>query len=171
MKTRIGSVLFLITALCGFIPTNGYSSDNISSEESIRGIKGVYVMAEVSGNDEIKHDINDKIILKDAVLRLKDKDIKTFSEEEYRNLNYIPMLRIHIDFLKLDHNNEYAYFIDVELIQLVTLNRNKLTKSGTTWSESRIGLTSANKLNETREQIKDVVDIFIKAYHFVNPKK
>ena len=171
MRTRIVTILVLVTALCGFFSTNGYSYDDAPSRESLRGIKGVYLFVEELGKDAIKDGITSKMIQGDIEYRLHEKNIKLFSEEEYKNRDNIPLLYIQINYLKLSEINAYAYYIDLELVQLVTLNRNKYSKSATTWSVGRIGYINANKLIETRDQIKDVVDIFIKALVSENPKK
>jgi hypothetical protein len=171
VRTRFVTILVLVTALCGFFSTNGYSYDDAPSRESLRGIKGVYLFVEELGIDAIKDGITRKMIQGDIEYRLHEKNIKLFSEEEYKNKDNIPLLYIQINYLKLNEINSYAYYIDLELVQLVTLNRNKYSKSATTWSVGRIGYINVNKLIETRDQIKDVVDIFIKALVSENPKK
>jgi hypothetical protein len=171
MGTRIVTVLILVTALSGFFSTNGYSYDDGPSRESLRGIKGVYLLIEELGKDGIKDGITSKSIERDIEYRLHENKIKLFSESEYDEIDNIPLLHIQIDYLKLNDINEYAYYVNVELVQLVTLNRNKYSKSAPTWSVGRIGYINSNKSIETRNPIKDVVDIFIKALLSENQKK
>jgi hypothetical protein len=171
MSTRLVAVLVLVTALCGFFSTNGYCYDDGPSRESLRGIKGVYLFIEELGIDAIKDVKTSKLIQSDIEYSLHENEIKLYSEEEYKNTDNIPLLYIQINYIKLNEINTYAYYIYVELIQLVTLNRNKYSKSATTWSVGRIGYINSNKLIETRVPVRDVVDIFIKALLSENPKK
>jgi hypothetical protein len=63
------------------------------------------------------------------------------------------------------------YSLSIELEQSVILERNKMPMRGVTWNLGVVKHTPANKLNNVRKDIKELVDRFINAYLSVNTKE
>jgi len=171
MRIRIVTILVLVIALCGFIPTSGYSSDNEINRESIRGIKGVHVLIEILGQDEIRDGLTADLILKDVELRLRKNGITVLTEAGMRIYPGNPLLYINTNFRKMKNVSAYVYSLSIEFDQNVTFERNKLSMRAVTWNLGTVGYTPINNLNSVRKDIKGLVDRFINAYLSVNPKK
>jgi hypothetical protein len=61
--------------------------------------------------------------------------------------------------------------MDLALIQNVTLVRNPNQASyAITWSTGGVGLIGRKSLGDLRESIRELTEIFVKAYQSVNPK-
>jgi hypothetical protein len=63
------------------------------------------------------------------------------------------------------------YSLSIELEQSVILERNKMPMRAVTWNLGVVKHTPANKLNNVRKDIKELVDRFINAYLSVNTKE
>ena len=171
MRNRIVTFLVLVTALSVFIPAIGYSSENEINRESIRGMKGVHVVFEKLGQGEYRDGLAADLILKDVELRLRKNGITVLTEAGMRIYPGNPLLYININSIKINNVKAYMYSLSIELEQSVTLERNKMPMRAVTWNLGVVKYTPANKLNNVRKDIKELVDRFINAYLSVNPKE
>jgi hypothetical protein len=171
MRTRIVTFLVLVTALSVFIPTRGYSSENEINRESIRGMKGVHVVIEKLGQGEYRDGLAADLILKDVELQLRKNGITVLTEAGMRIYPGNPLLYININTIKINKVKAYIYSLSIELEQSVILERNKMPMRAVTWNSGVVKHTSANKLNNIRKDIKELVDRFINACLSVNTKE
>jgi hypothetical protein len=171
MRIRIVIVLVLGLALCGYMPTSAYSSDNEINRESMRGIKGVHVLIEISGKDEIQDGLTSDSILKDVELLLRQNGITVLTEAGMRIYPGNPLLYINANFRKMKNIRSYVYSLHIGFDQNVIVERNKLSIRATTWNLDVVGSTPLNNLNSIRKDIKGLVGRFINAYLSVNPKE
>ena len=79
-----------------------------------------------------------------------------------------PSLYVNARVIKFGQRDRYVFSIAVEFVQTVSLERSPQVKiDATTWSTSVTG--TSHKLSTVRDQLGELVDLFINAYLSVNP--
>ena len=139
-----------------------------SSIESLRGLKGIFVVIENSVAQEglsiyqIKKDVEQKLIM---------AEIEVLTEIEMIKEPEKPYFYIYVKSTK-NELELYAYYIEVGLGQLVSLEReNKILVNAIVWKKGITEIVGANEIaNSIRNHINDLVDTFINDYLSVNPK-
>jgi hypothetical protein len=98
--------------------------------------------------------------------------IKVLTREEVFRTPGEPHLYINVNVnMAKTESDIYPYSIDILLIQQVSLLRDpSLTTFAVTWSKGGVGSIAKPILSQLQDYIKELVDIFIKAYLEENPK-
>ena len=79
-----------------------------------------------------------------------------------------PSLYVNARVIKFGQRDRYVFNIRVELVQSVSLERSPQVKvDAATWSTSVTG--TSHKLSTVRDQLAELVDVFINAYLSANP--
>jgi hypothetical protein len=160
-----GSIAALALTLIGGI---AYAGDTQPERNSLRGLKGIYVLVEHLNKDLIKDGLNTDTIKTDVEQKLRLAGIGILSRDDFfKELGY-PYLYIDANALKLQRGG-YVYNIDVALMQAVILERFFVRLQAQTWSREDLGATP--RLDTIRDSIEILVDQFINAYLSANPKK
>jgi hypothetical protein len=170
MRTRFVTGLMVFAILWGGFPAIGSPFDMEMNRESLRGIKGVFVIVEELHGDVIVHGLSREMIRKDVELRLRQSGITVQSEEEAWDPQGSPTLYVYVNFYKIKDSHSYSFSVSVDLYQWVTINRTAKSTIACTWSHGMVGYVGESKINTTHEQIKQILDKFIGAYLSVNPK-
>lgn len=167
-KKLLFCLALIVTILCLPIPC-AYSVDDEYTRETLRGLKGVYVVVEDLGGEIEKAGLTKAQILTDMELKLRMAGIKVLSREDWLKETGMPHLYVNCSVL-LVSTSSFVFHITVSLKQQVYLSRGmKVVYAGTTWkSPGIIGINP--RVEEVRNYIKDQIDIFINAYLSVNPK-
>jgi len=162
-KTRLVLLFVFITSL-------GFAIDFEDSRETLRGVKAIYVLIEMS--PELQDIVISKRMLQtDAELKLRLAGIKVSSEKECLGDVNCARLYLNINGGFIDENI-FIFNISTEIGQGVFLIRdNKILAVAETWSVSTVGYSGSLKRQTfIKETCKNQVDQFINAYLSVNPK-
>lgn len=147
-----------------------YSEEDKDELESLKGLKGVYVLVESIPSEIIEEKLTKEQIQTDVELKLRLAGIKVVPREERFSTPGWPTLYINVNAI-LRKEGLVVYNIHIQLEQSVYLKRATKTEiTATTWSNGSIGFVGLGKMREIRDSIKDMVDIFINDYLSVNPK-
>ena len=161
-------VVFLILAygspLCAI---NGKSN-----RATLKGLKGVGVLVENLAPEVEKEGLVKDRLQTDVESRLRKAGIKLLTKEESAKTAGEPYLYININLnTAATESDIYPYSIDIVLIQKVSLLRDsKITTYAVTWSAGGVGSIGKQIVGQLRDNVKEIVDIFIKAYQSENPK-
>ena len=170
MSNKTWWTIFIVIFLdLGTLNTYSQFLDSPENRNTLRGIPGVYVSAQLDPD----LGVTKEQIQTDVELRLRTAGIKVLSKEEYFETPGGPHLFVEVNTINSQDITEiYFFFIAVRLFQHVSLERNPFIKVRTpTWSYGTIGIVSIRNPSHVRDFVKDTVDHFINAYLAVNPKK
>ena len=154
---------------------NAAAVDSEQTRKTLAGLQGVYVIVEeLQPNIQkyaSKFDLDKASLQKTAESRLRDAGIRTLNGDEWLKTPGRPVLYINVN----THEQEkywFAYNIEVELQQVAAMEANPAIKSLVgTWSVNMAGMVNIGTINVLQDRVKNLVDIFIKAYLAANPKK
>jgi len=169
IMNRISMVLFLLMMVC---VSDVYTQSIEDEIESLRGLKGVWIVIENLEPDIEKDGLKRDQIQTDIKLKLWLAGIKVLTKEEWVNEPGRPYLYVRIGSLKDESELFYAYCTELSLCQDVYLDRNtKINIIAETWSTLVVGLVGKDRVVDfIRDNTKDLVDEFISDYLSVNPK-
>ena len=167
----VGAAAILVMLAIGSAP----ALDSEQTRKTLSGLQGVYVLAEeLQPNIQkyaSKFDLDKASLQKSAEARLREAGIRVLGRDEWLKTPGRPVLYVNVN----THEQEkywFAYNIAVELQQVATMEANPAIKSLVgTWSVNMAGMVNIGTINVLQERVKNLVDIFIKAYLTANPKK
>jgi hypothetical protein len=142
------------------------------SRQSLKGLKGVFVLVEPLRAEVEKGGLNKTSIQTDVELKLRQAGTTVLTEAESHAVPGGPVLYVNVNAQSSQNGLTYAYSIRVELNQDVRLDRDPSIRiiGATTWSVAGVGTVGRDNLRDIRNSTKDRVDEFINAYLSVNPK-
>ena len=172
-KFKVLVILFLFTMVCA---SDVFAQLPSAEVESLRGIKGAYVIILDLEPDIEKDGLRKDQIKTDVELKLRLAGIKGGA----KNSNGVEWLlkepgglwlQVSVGSIKLEIGS-YIYDVAVVLHQMVYLERNtKIKISAETWRRDYFGIVGENEVADViRNSIKDLMDEFINDYLTVNPK-
>jgi len=164
-------MLVTIVLLCG--PILMAQGDDGIARASLKGLSGVTVVIEDIRPDAIQDGLSKEEIQTDVGLRLRMAGIKVGDAKASSLLaaGSFGMLMVTVNTLKHSQTEIYAYAVDIDLQQNVTLVRDTQIKIfASTWSFGNTGMVGASHLSSVRDDVKDGVDKFINSWLSVNPK-
>ena len=167
MKKYKRSILIMVLVMVFSVGRNVYAIDDITSRETIRGIKKLHVIVDMQPFFLENEGLSKSKIKKDVELKLRLEEIRVLTEEEFKKEKRRPLLYININGMK-GSGGLLLYEVAVQLMQDVSLERRPSLKLlAPTWEVGSMGL---GETKEIRKSIKDNVDAFIDVYLSVNPK-
>ena len=170
---RRGSLSLLVTGFLMIMASPLLALNSEMNRSSLQGLKGIRVLVEDFAPEVEREGLVKNQIQKDVEDKLRAGGMKILNQEEAVKTPGEPYLyvNLNVNFSK-DEEEVCSYSIDIALIQNVNLVRNpKQTTYAITWSTGGVGLIGKKSLGQLKESVEDVVDIFIKAFLSVNPKK
>jgi hypothetical protein len=146
--------------------------DPRGERQSLKGLKGVYVLVEDLKAEAERDGLNQASIRTDVELKLRQAGITVLTKAEAEAAPGAPCLYISVDTKGSQSESLYGVSMKVELKQNVRLDRDpSMWLPGvTTWSVEAVGTVGRGKLRNLRDRVKDYADRFINAYLSVNPK-
>lgn len=143
-----------------------------SNRATLKGLKGIGVLVENLAPEVEKEGLVKDQLQTDVESKLRKAGIKVLTKEESAKTPGEPYLYININLNTTKTESDiYPYSIDLLFIQKVSLLRDpKITTYAVTWSTGGVGSVGKQILGQLRDNAKEVVDIFIKAYQAENPK-
>ncbi len=160
-----GMVLFVASPL--------FALNSEMNRASLQGLEGVKVLVEDPAPEVEQAGLAKDRLQKGIEEKLRGAGIKVLTQAEATQTPGEPYLYINVNLTFPKGEGEMcSYSIDISLIQNVTLARNpKQATYAVTWSTGGVGLIGRKSLGELQESVQDLVDIFVKAFTGVNPKK
>ena len=155
----VSAAMVLLMILPGMVW--GYYNDEFS-RKTLKGIMAVLVVVE-----SIEPEIEEAGLTRSQVQT--DVELKlhlTRLNVEHGKTGW-PRLLVYVNILMTSYG-AYVYVVNLELEQLVYLERNKKPTRAATWFTGVFGIVS--ELDKIRKTIKDRVDVFLNAWLSVNPK-
>jgi hypothetical protein len=165
------SIIMVLMLVC--VVSAALALDSDINRETLRGLKGMRVLVEDLAPEVEKAGLTKNQLQADIEDRLRKAGIKTLTQDECFATPGEPYLYVNIslNFRKGDPNI-YSFSIDIGVIQNVTLDRNPKQKTyAATWSTGGVGSIEKELLSRLKGSVDDLLDLFIKAYLAVNPKK
>lgn len=150
-----------------------YALNSEMNRASLQGLKGVRVLVEDIASEVEERGLARVALQKEVEDKIRAAGIKVLTQEEATQTPGEPYLYLNIN-VTLSRGEEEAcsYSIDLALIQNVTLVRNPGQATyAVTWSTGGVGLIGKKSLKDLKETTLEVVDLFVKAFMSVNPKK
>lgn len=146
--------------------------DGKSNRATLRGLRGVGVLVEKISPEVEKEGLNWDQLQVAVESRLHKAGIEILTKEESVKTPGEPYLYININVnIAKTEADIYPYSIDLLFIQKVSLQRDpRLMSYAVTWSTGGVGSIGKPILNQLRESVNDMVDVFIKAYLSENPR-
>ena len=159
-----GIAALLIAAALG-LPASAWAIDDASARATLKGIKAIRLTVAPVKPDISKDGFTTAQLQTDIEARLKEAGIPVDPQSG-------EWLFVAVTTAKID-KGLYAYSIDLDLYQSVTLARTpSISASAPTWGVgSRVGALDTARLQEIRSEVVGFVDQFISAYREQNPKK
>ena len=174
LRIMMVRVLFLLLALALTLTFSYplFAVNGISNRATLRGLKGIGVLVEKLPPEVEQEGLKRDQLQMEVESKLRTAGIKVLTKEEAFNTPGEPFLYININVnIAKTEGDIYPYSIDLLLIQKVSLLRDpKLTSYAITWSTGGVGSIGKPILNQLRENVEAMVDVFIKAYLTENVK-
>ena len=172
LKLIMAMVLVLTLILTLTLSSPLFAINGKSNRATLRGLKAVGVLVENLPSEVEKEGLNRDQLQKTIESKLRLAGIKVLTKEEAFYTLGEPFLYININVnMAKTESDIYPYCIDMLLIQKVSLLRDpKQTTYAVTWSTGGVGSIGEAILSQLRENVEEMVDVFIKAYLAENPK-
>lgn len=181
-------LFFILSSLGSFCQAD----DRARDRATLRGIQSIIV--KVHPSEAEWHAELEKVGLSESVLQssieqqLQKAGIQVLAEETSNQSAFEGILKVRLKFVvpepakktflsldekqekieKVDTKKKYVYAIRLNLRQLVALKRDPSAKAfSITWQAESVGM---RRLTYIREDVKNLVDVFIEAYTSENPK-
>src|SRR5207249_6328300 len=168
MKTVLAVLALLSATVVSRLVGQG---DNESTRKTLAGLTGLYVSVEHIPDEMQRDGLDTTQIQTDVELKLRQAGITVLTRQEWLSTAAAPFLYVNVQAIK--NSNLYAFSVDVQLRQRVTLVHDPAVLIlATTWSATGvIGTVGSKKLSSLRETVRDLTDQFINAYLAANPKR
>ena len=172
LRRSLNSSAIIALVLVCVIPS-ALALDSNANRETLRGLKGVRVLVEDFASEVEKAGLTKNQLQPHIEDKLRKAGIKPLTQDECFVTPGEPYLyvNINLNFRKADPNI-YSFSIDIGVIQNVTLDRDSKQKPyAATWSTGGVGSIEKEFLPRLKDSVDDLLDLFIKSYLAVNPKK
>src|SRR4030042_2688226 len=136
-----------------FLTAPAWAADSPSARATLKGITEIKVVVEKLPPDVEEDGLTVSQLQTDIELRLRQSGIKVVPSAE-------PYLYVNVNTSKSKTVGLYAFRMDVEFKQSVSLIRNPaiLYGSATTWSTGGVGTIGTQLLREIRSYLNDLVE-------------
>lgn len=149
-----------------FLLTLAATSAVAQGKETLRGIAGVRVNVSVVGEGVQEGGLGEAALR--AVLEERVRAAGLLLSDSDR----APRLNLLINVQKYAAEGVYAVAVDLDLYQLVSLERVTAPPfHASTWRVTQVLLRSSDELGSVREVVERAADSFVKDYQAVNPGK
>lgn len=165
MRTRalIVGLLLLVAA-----PTTALGKDPFAAlkQRTLAGLIGVAPSISMNVEAGAGKEFDEQRIKKDVLLEVRKAGIPVFEPD----VPGVGLLSVIISAVRINNlKNAYAFSVQVELVQMVSLARDpSLGSVATTWDAAAVG---TGDFEFVRRSVRDKVNDFALAYLTVNPKR
>jgi hypothetical protein len=172
MKRKRCALVSITAILFLSLVSSASAINGKSNQATLRGLKGFGVLVEKLPPEVEQEGLNRLQLQLEVESKLRMAGIKVLTREEVFRTPGEPYLYINVNVnVAKTESDIYPYSIDMLLIQQVSLLRDpNLTTFAVTWSKGGVGSIGKPILSHLQEYVREMVDIFIKAYLAENPK-
>ena len=161
---------FLLAALLLCLVSNVVGADDESARESLKALKGVYIVVDDLDPSVEKAGLTKSDIQHQVEQELRLAEIPILTREQWVTAPGGPYLHVNA-FLVSNDDSVWPFFVEVSSMQRVVLERSSVNIFfAPTWSVATVGSVGSNKLGQIKDIVKDYVGQFAKAYRSANPK-
>jgi hypothetical protein len=153
--------------LLGAVISTAFAFLSPEEIDILKGVDGIRVEVKRLKPEIERDGLFRSTLQTDLELKLKMAGIRVVSEDDAANKPSGPCLYLNLDALKCSLG--YVYRIQLVLREMVTLTRKPVKAFATTYRTTEYFAISTN-LSELREDAREVVDDFIKAWMEANAK-
>ncbi len=137
-------------------------------KETLRDLSRVLLVVEFAQASVEMDGLNRTELEIEIATRLRAGGIRLMNETTWSQTPGVPYLYVLINTVKSDLGF-YSYYAEVKLNQEVIMVRNRnLSNMSTTWETTSLGFIGVNRIGSLRQEILELVDIFIEDYRAVN---
>lgn len=148
------------TAMCG---------DSQPERDSLKGLSAVMLVIRPLSAGAEKDGLHQADIRSDVQSKLTEAGLKVLNSKDRKGSGGMPELVVNVHAFK-DRDGLYAFTIEVELKQRVSLLKSGHQMQTGTWSIQALGTIGAGRLNTVRDYITSGVDKFVISWREVNTK-
>jgi hypothetical protein len=169
MNSKFVNIGLTVLLLLGFIAVSGVSAteDDDFSVQTLRGLKGVYVLIENLPPELSNAGLSREQILQETEQRLRGSGIGIMTLKESFQERGRPYMEIDVKGWK-NSSGTCVYFLEVSLNQEVRLMRTSGTLHSQTWRVRETGALENDDLPSLVGRIGGLVDRFAEAYDSAN---
>jgi hypothetical protein len=143
---------------------HAFPADNQATRKTLHDVQPIKVVVEPLKWSIENAGLKTRQLRNDTELKLRLAGIRVVSPNDPGK----PSLRVNARVIKFGQRDRYIFNIAVEFVQTVSLGRRPQIKTdAVTWSTAVTG--TSRKLSTVRDQVGELVDVFINAYLSVNP--
>jgi hypothetical protein len=163
LKSGIAAMVFVLIAAA--VPTGAYGQVDETQKKVLSGLANLYVVVERIKPEIERDGLYGSTIQSDAEMKLKMAGLRVLQKEDVAA--EIPCLVLQVNGMKC--SGGYIYDTRVSLREPVVVLRKRARIEGTTLRiRSQFGFTP--RLSDIREEAREAIDDFIKAWQEANPK-
>lgn len=163
---KILLILFLLAVPAQLLAQNEVERERLS----LQGLQEFGFTANIEGSRTIAGDPNltPGILRQDAVIQLREANIRYVADDEVSSSADIPFLHMHVNAMELE-NGLVPFSIELRLYQPVKLVLNRdLQTSASTWENSVVGIVTLDRLPMINEAASSLVADFLNDYAAYN---
>jgi hypothetical protein len=163
--------LILVSVILAVISGSAFAQKE-SEKESLRGVKGMYILVEDIDLDAQKEGLVRGDIQEEVEKHIRAAGIGILTLKEMFASNAEPYVYVTINAAK-SGDGTYVYNVSVVFRQMAILvgDENRKPRGVTTWESSAMGMIERRKMaREIRGAMNARLDAFINDYRSVNPK-
>lgn len=156
-------------ALASALAVSAVRADSEHERRTLAGLQGVHV--DVYQPDAEAGDVGlaRETLLGDVEDALRTAGVGLLTEEEVRRTPGVPWLQVQIATFKTDKKNQYAWRLQLFMLQRACLERDaKICEWMRTWEATRSGTVGAYKQKSIREDLRAMAAEFATAYRTAN---
>lgn len=164
MKTLF-TLFSLLVLFTGTSLAQTFSADQ---RQSLRGIDQMLLVVDFVQDATVLENLNRDEIENIIRRRLAGEGIRLMGEVEWSRSEMVPYLYVYLNVLRTEFG-VLTYRIEVNLKQEVILRSiRSLYQHAPTWQTGTLGMIGVNQIPALRDEILDLVDIFIGDYRDIN---
>lgn len=160
----VSVILWVILTIC----TCAFALEKDEHRDVLQGLEEVYVIVERLKPEIERDGLFGSTLQTDVELMLRMAGMNIMSEQEWLRSLCGPYIYLHVDAFK--YSEGYVYKIQLSLREAVRLLRKRMRAVATTVRlPDQLGVTP--HLADIRDEAKELVEDFIKAWLAANPKQ
>jgi len=169
MLVRTITVSAAIIAFAALLACPVRADDSRAGVDTLKGLHGVRVVVEDLDSDLIAAGISGDHIQSNVEDQLKKAGITVEDEDAWKDDSAHPFLYIRLSSFKSDDGKFYAYHIDVELDQQVTVQNGDTRTLCQTWQTGCIGIAPKDSVPQLYDRVTTYVGEFVDDFNSQNP--
>ncbi|HEX5322186.1 MAG TPA: hypothetical protein VFW40_00270 [Capsulimonadaceae bacterium] len=164
------AALVALAAILAFAVCPARADDNSRmGVETLKGLHGVHVIVEDLDSNLTKDGVTVDKIQSNVDDQLKKAGITSMDEDTAKDDPARPYLDVCVTAIKSDDGKVYAYFINIQLFQRVTLQDGESKALGVTWQVGCVGYIAPSDVTNMYNKVTDEVGEFVDDFNSENP--